>query len=332
MPAPYPWQQRLWQQFSTRSQYAHAYLFHGPLGIGKQALAEGLAALLLCLQPKEGYACGQCRSCLLLQAETHPDYFRLQPEKVDKAIQVDQVRELVAFVYQTPQLGHRKLVLIEPAEAMTVNATNALLKCLEEPSGDTLLLLISHHPSQLLPTLKSRCIQQACPLPAQEEAQNWLANRLPEIDTATCQQLLQLAGGSPLLAQRLYVEDGLALREQVVAGIKALLKQQQLPSQLAEQWVELPLLRIFDWCYDWCAQLLCFQLTNDPQQLVSQDMARVLGYLAKRCAASEVMDLQSWLLEQRQLLLNRANLNRQLLLESLLIRWMGLSNTASRAL
>ncbi|HBZ99725.1 MAG TPA: DNA polymerase III subunit delta', partial [Pseudomonas sp.] len=71
--------------------------------------------------------------------------------------------DLVGFVTQTAQLGGRKVILLEPAEAMNLNAANALLKSLEEPSGDTVLLLISHQPSRLLPTIKSRCVQQACP-------------------------------------------------------------------------------------------------------------------------------------------------------------------------
>ena len=161
----YPWQENLWQQLAGRAQHAHAYLLHGPAGIGKRALAERLMARLLCLSPSGLDACGNCKSCHLLAAGTHPDNFVLEPEEADKPIKVDQVRELVEFVVQTAQLGGRKVVLLEPAEAMNLNAANALLKSLEEPSGNTVLLLISHQPSRLLPTIKSRCVQQACPLP-----------------------------------------------------------------------------------------------------------------------------------------------------------------------
>ncbi len=84
----------------------------------------------------------QCKSCLLLKAGSHPDNYLLEPEEADKAIKVDQVRDLVSFVVQTAQMGGRKVVLIEPVEAMNINAANALLKSLEEPSGDTVLLLV----------------------------------------------------------------------------------------------------------------------------------------------------------------------------------------------
>ena len=178
----YPWQQSLWQQLAGRSQHAHAYLLHGPAGIGKRALAERLMARLLCLSPSGLDACGSCKSCHLLAAGTHPDNFVLEPEEADKPIKVDQVRELVDFVVQTAQLGGRKVVLLEPAEAMNLNAANALLKSLEEPSGNTVLLLISHQPSRLLPTIKSRCVQQACPLPSEAMSLAWLpASFIPAV-------------------------------------------------------------------------------------------------------------------------------------------------------
>lgn len=154
----YPWQDALWQQLAGRTQHAHAYLLHGPAGIGKRALAERLMARLLCQQPAGLDACGQCKSCYLLAAGTHPDNYILEPEEADKAIKVDQVRDLVSFVVQTAQLAGRKVVLVEPTESMNINAANALLKSLEEPSGQTVLLLISHQPSRLLPTVKSRCV------------------------------------------------------------------------------------------------------------------------------------------------------------------------------
>lgn len=143
----YPWQQALWSQLGGRAQHAHAYLLYGPAGIGKRALAEHWAAQLLCQRPAAAGACGECKACQLLAAGTHPDYFVLEPEEAEKPIRVDQVRDLVGFVVQTAQLGGRKVVLLEPAEAMNVNAANALLKSLEEPSGDTVLLLISHQPA-----------------------------------------------------------------------------------------------------------------------------------------------------------------------------------------
>ncbi|MCE4071821.1 MULTISPECIES: DNA polymerase III subunit delta' [Pseudomonas] len=320
----YPWQQGLWQQLSSRPRHAHAYLLHGPAGIGKRALADNLVHFLLCQRPAGNNACGQCKACQLLAAGTHPDFFLLEPEEPEKPIRVDQVRELVGFVVQTAQLGGRKVVLLEPAEAMNLNAANALLKSLEEPSGDTVLLLISHQPSRLLPTIKSRCVQQACPQPSAEQARAWLAGALPAESVETLDELLVLAGGSPLTALRLQGQGVREQRAQVVEGVKKLLKQQVAPGQLAESWNAVPLPLLFDWFCDWSLLILRYQLARDEEGLGLTDMRKVVQYLAEKSTQPKVLAMQDWLLLQRQKVLNKANLNRALLLEALLVQWASL--------
>ena len=324
MAESYPWQAALWQQLSSRAQHAHAYLLHGPAGIGKRDLAERLMARLLCQQPSDLEACGQCKSCHLLAAGTHPDVFVLEPEEEDKAIRVVQVRELVDFVVQTAQLGGRKVVLLEPVEAMNINAANALLKSLEEPSGDTVMLLVSHQPSRLLPTVKSRCVQQACPLPQQEQSLAWLAQALPECTDEQRQELLALAAGSPLMARRLYAQGALEQRALVVEGVKKLIKQQSSASQLAEAWKNLPMVMLFDWFCDWAQLMLRYQLSGDENGLGAADMRKVVQYLADKTPQHKLLAMQDWLLQQRQKVLGKANLNAVLLLEALLVQWSGL--------
>ncbi|KAF0863746.1 DNA polymerase III subunit delta' [Pseudomonas sp. LD120] len=320
----FPWQEGLWQQLAGRTQHAHAYLLHGAAGIGKRALAERLMARLLCQRPQGLDACGHCKSCLLLQAGSHPDNYVLEPEEADKAIKVDQVRELVGFVVQTAQLGGRKVVLIEPVESMNINASNALLKSLEEPSGDTVLLLVSHQPSRLLPTIKSRCVQQACPLPSEAMSLQWLSQALPECSQEERVELLTLAAGSPLAAVSLQAQGVRDQRALVVEGVKKLLKQQQSPTQLAESWSAIPLLLLFDWFCDWSSLILRYQLTQDEDGLGLQDMRKVVQYLAQKSGQANVLNIQDWILAQRQKVLSKANLNRVLLLEALLVQWAAL--------
>jgi len=320
----YPWQDGLWQQLAGRAQHAHAYLLHGPAGIGKRALAERLMASLLCQHPGISDACGECKSCLLLKAGSHPDNYVLEPEEADKAIKVDQVRDLVSFVVQTAQLGGRKVVLIEPVESMNINAANALLKSLEEPSGDTVLLLVSHQPSRLLPTIKSRCVQQACPLPSEAMSLQWLARALPESTDEERGELLTLAAGSPLAAVSLQAQGVREQRALVVDGVKKLLKQQQSPTQLAEGWNAVSLTLLFDWFCDWSNLVLRYQLTEDESGLGLADMRKVIQYLAQKSSRDKILNIQDWILAQRQKVLSKANLNRVLLLEALLVQWAGL--------
>nr|WP_186353242.1 DNA polymerase III subunit delta' [Pseudomonas gessardii] len=320
----YPWQDSLWQQLAGRAQHAHAYLLHGPVGIGKRALAERLMARLLCQQPAGLEACGQCKSCLLLKAGSHPDNYVLEPEEADKAIKVDQVRDLVSFVVQTAQMGGRKVVLIEPVESMNINAANALLKSLEEPSGDTVLLLVSHQSSRLLPTIRSRCVQQACPLPSEAMSLQWLGQALPACSEQERVELLTLAAGSPLAAVSLQAQGVREQRALVVDGVKKLLKQEQSATQLAEGWKDVPLLLLFDWFCDWSSLILRYQLTQDENGLGLMDMRKVVQYLAQKSAQDKVLNIQDWILAQRQKVLGKANLNRVLLLEALLVQWVGL--------
>lgn len=322
-----PWQAATWAGLASRERHAHAYLLHGPAGIGKRLFAERLMALLLCHSPAGQQPCGHCKSCHLIAAGTHPDNVVIEPEEEDKAIRVDQIRELVDFVVQTAQLGRRKVVLLEPAESMNLNAANALLKSLEEPSGDTVLILITHQLSRLLPTIKSRCVQQACPVPKPQEAARWLQGELDDCPEGQCHDLLSLVGGSPLRAAALYRSGGLEQRAAVVEGIKKLLKQQSTPSQLAESWNAIPLMLLFDWCCDWCQAILRFQLTRDEAELGGEDMAKVVQYLGDKAPMERVLNLQEWLIAHRQKVLAKANLNRVLLLEALLVQWASLPRT-----
>lgn len=320
----YPWQTSLWQSLAGRSQQAHAYLLHGPAGSGKRALAECFAAFLLCKAPVQQRACGQCSACKLYAADTHPDLVRLEPEEEGKGILIASVRELVSKILQTSQQGGRKVVIVEPAEAMTIGSANALLKSLEEPAGSTVFLLISHQFSFLLPTIKSRCVLQVCPLPSTEDSVQWLQQQRPELSAEQCQTVLALASGSPLNAQKLLDADVLALREQVVAGVKQLFKQQSSPSDLAQAWAKIPQELLFDWFCQWAQLMLRYKMTEDETQLGLPDMRVVLKHVASRAALTALLETQDWLLEHRQKVLRRAPLRADLLLESLLLRWQAL--------
>lgn len=320
----YPWQDSLWQSLAGRSQQAHAYLLHGPAGSGKRALAEHFAQFLLCKAPVAQQPCHQCAACKLYAADTHPDLARLEPLEEGKGILIASVRELVAKILQTSQQGGRKVVIVEPAEAMTTGSANALLKSLEEPAGATVFLLISHQFSFLLPTIKSRCVLQVCPLPNAEQSVQWLQSQQLELSLEQCQTLLALAAGSPLKAQQLLGVDVLAMREQVVTGVKQLFKQQSSASDLAVAWAKMPQELLFDWFAQWAQLALRYKMTEDETQLGLADMAVVLQHVAPRVPLESLLATQDWILEHRQKVLRRVPLRADLLLEGLLLRWQAL--------
>jgi DNA polymerase-3 subunit delta' len=131
-----------------------------------------------------------------------------------------------------------------------------------------------------------------------------------------------------LAAVTLHGQGVRAQRAQVVEGVKKLLKREQSPTQLAESWKDIPLLQLFDWFCDWSQLILRYQLTEDEQGLGLADMQKVVQYLAQKSGRSKVLDLQEWILAQRQKVLAKANLNRVLLLEALLVQWAGLPGQA----
>lgn len=315
-----PWHAPVWGSLTGQSQHAHAYLFSGLPGVGKRRFANAFAAYMLCDTPEHAMACGRCRACQLREAGSHPDLLVLEPEEEGKAIRVDAVRQLVDFMGQTAQQGGRKVIVLHPAEAMNQNAANALLKSLEEPTRDTFLLLVSDQPSRLLATIRSRCRVQTLATPSPAEALGWLTTALPELHVEQHQALLIMSGGAPLRALELHQLDAIAMRQQVVADIKGLIKQERSPSQIADAWSKFPLELLLDWFCSWTLDLL--KLHTGAQQAASNpDMDKVLGYVARFPSALQLMDWQSWLLAHRAMVQGKANLNRGLFVEALLIEW-----------
>jgi len=157
-----PWliehQQLLSQQFSQHL-LPHAILITGVKGSGKLELAQWLMQLLACQQPvhTEGeplHACGQCKTCLLEHSDTLPDHLNLIAEKT--SLGVDEIRFANSFLQKTAQLGAYKTMLIEHSEQMTIAAANALLKTLEEPTDNSIMVLLTDDVDRLLPTIVSR--------------------------------------------------------------------------------------------------------------------------------------------------------------------------------
>jgi DNA polymerase-3 subunit delta' len=250
----YPWLQSLEDEFRDRLQggrLAHALLLAGPAGIGKRELAGEMVAGVLCMESRYP-ACGKCRSCQLLGSGAHPDRYLLTFEENPKTgkmrteITVGQVRDLIASMQLTRSFSPYKAALIHPAEDMNKSAANALLKTLEEPPGDAVLVLVSDHAARLPATIRSRCQALACRLPEATQAREWLCSTA-DCDAKTADLALEAAAWSPLRARTLLIEGHVDQYRMVSETLHALRTGQQRPAGAMAAFAEIDASRLWSW-------------------------------------------------------------------------------------
>ena len=191
----------------------HALLLTGAPGIGKALLAQRFMARLACTSAADSRPCGECSGCRQVVAGSHPDLFavsapdRRKKETRKKEIGIDHARGLKRFVQLHAVAAPRKMALIDDADRLTLAAQNALLKSLEEPPGQALIVLVTAGPGALLPTVRSRCQRILCRPLSDEQMHGLLeAHGVSAPEAAT---LVAAADGSPgrALALRETVQD-----------------------------------------------------------------------------------------------------------------------------
>jgi DNA polymerase-3 subunit delta' len=326
----YPWQLEPWQRWvGLRSRLPHAILLKGPQGIGKFDFAMNLARSLLCEKPlADGLACHDCSSCHWFQQETHPDFRLLQPDALSEAgegeereagkkkpsrqISVDQIRALADFTNLSAHRGGHRVVLIHPAEAMNNNAANALLKTLEEPTAHMLIILVSHKPQQLLPTILSRCLTLTLPMPKLEESSVWLKQQ----GIVNPAAILAQAGFAPLQAMQISEEASGA------DEYNRFLQEIKQPSKfdvfaLAEQLQKTEPAKVIHWLQQWCYDLMSAKLTNKVRY--NSELTDFIAKLSSNVSALDLMRFQKELLIARREALHP--LNPKLQFESILLSY-----------
>ena len=313
-----PWQSADWaliQRTRRVDRLPHALLITGQEGMGKRHFAERVAASLLCKSMgDQGEPCGSCRGCDLYRAGTHPDLKILQPEEPGKAIVIDVVREFISKESLTALTGGYKILIIQPAEAMTRAAANSLLKTLEEPVERTFMMLLSAQPGKLPVTIRSRCRELRMRLPNRQIAEQWLT---AETDTGDAALLLSLACGAPLRARALANPELLDLRVKLLNEFAAILEERADPVVVAAAWSKLDTVLILSWYSGWLND--CLRLKIDPSyaNLINPDQRNRLQQIGK---SLDFKRLFGHIDAANQALLARdSQLNPQMVMESLLL-------------
>jgi DNA polymerase-3 subunit delta' len=313
--APLPWQQDRWAQVGAAvaaGRLAHALLLAGPRGVGKRHFADGLASYLLCEAAAPApRPCRQCRSCVQIGAQSHPNLMRLRPAEDKRDIAIDDVRDLLDRLHLSSHYGQAKIAIVEPADALNASGVNALLKTIEEPPARTHLLLIAERWRALPATLRSRCQILRFAPPPEAAALAWLRQQHPGMPEAQARRFAR----APLLAAApdageapAAVEWGRALADVAGGRLQALRVAQGIKREEAQAALELWLRTGVRWL-----------------------RARLVAGAADRAgppAGASVAALEQLLADTLEALRGlERNANPTLTVESIMIRWASSTST-----
>jgi DNA polymerase III subunit delta' len=321
-----PWNQNNFDKLAeleSSQQLGHAYLIQGQKGLGKESLVKDFSAYLFCQKPDKKNACGVCQPCHLFSAGTHPDFKYIALEEGASQIKIEQVRDSRSFLANTPLMGKYKILLIHSAEKMNINAANALLKNLEEPTSGTLLFLLSHQPGLLLPTIRSRCQQIKISRPSEDIALQWLQKYISEEQAKLC---LQLTFGAPLLALNYANEERQQERREIQKSLLELLRSELVINDAA--------MALSAYQIDDVLEHLMLSLQQILRKLHSDNGSAEFGPSTEELreivniltddAIKPLHKFHTKLIQARSAVQSTANPNIQLLLESLCYQWIKL--------
>ncbi len=287
----------------AEERLAHAYLISGPAGVGKRALVHDLLPKLLGLESvdsRDGWP-------------ELPDFYPVALPDDKATLGIDPVRALTESLSQTRFRAPRKVAVIDPVNALTLAAANALLKTLEEPPGETVLMLVADRLSALPATILSRCVQLRCQTPPLAVGRDWLASIGA---TGSLDAALWLARGAPLRAQALLNGDQLAVAEGCLRDLGHLLPGRGDPVQVAAAWLKLDIDTV--WL---CLSRACEELIRQCRGLAAEPSP--FGEISANVRAS--VDLPNLFCYQDRLNRLRTrptnSFNLQLTLETLLLAW-----------
>jgi DNA polymerase-3 subunit delta' len=284
----------------------HALLIQGRAGSGRRQLALWLTQELLGSDPTRVVDNGAGSAGEV----GHPDFRTLEILPDKKSVGVDQVRELIQFLSLTSHGSGARVAVVYPADSLTRNAANSLLKTLEEPPGHTVIVLISESLGKLPATVISRC-QQIRIAPAADEATvDWLRD---QSDGADLSRLLDFAGGAPLAALGLHERDFAALATSFAADLQGLERRQLSPIVVARRWKAEPELAL-QWLY--------WQLARRARALLDGSAGTDGGSEALNQAALQSGFRQMGQIRDLRRLIN-GGINAELSLAELLMDWYG---------
>lgn len=309
---------------------SHAYLFAGPAGVGRHDAAIAFAQLLNCERPQANDACGECRPCRLIAAGNYPDVRTVDVERgllldprdtTRTVIGIDQVRALRREVAFPPLEGKYKVYIFAGADRMQAEAANSLLKVLEEPPPQVVIILVAESTVPMLPTVVSRCqLVRFSLVPAGEIEQALIARH--NLDRGRARFIAAIAGGQLGRAVTWATsQEDLEWREQTLQLLERmesadLLERMDAAEAASKDKDRLP--DLLDLALFWFRDLLVWQETRDEMHLINLDRKETIARLAAALPGAVLSERIAAIEEAKEAL--RRNVHPRLLLENLFLR------------
>ncbi len=323
----YPWHEQSWQHVIKARQSGHlphALLFTGEKDTGKRGFADNLIKSLLCETPQLANAqgaCHQCHGCKTYESSANPDYLCIDLLDDKQQIGVDQIRAMNAFLGLTRSFAGQRVVLISQAERMNLHAANSLLKSLEEPADNSVIILLCAKASSLLATIKSRCQLLHLPTPDKQQALSWLhtQKQAKDYQPDDLEQALEISQGRPLAALNVLTtqQNILQSRADFLNDISEIIQEHVSITDIAKKWHKQDSEPLLDWQLGWVKRLIQTHHIDD-NRLIKKHHA--LHVLKENLQPPALWELYDQLLRQKQLV--HTSVNSQIFLENMLVLWL----------
>jgi len=306
----------------SASRLHHAYLFVGPDGIGKRTAAIAVAKAIHCEESIEDF-CGICVNCARISDGNHPDVRLIQPLPDKKEISIQQIREIDRELNFRSFSGKRKIAVIDPATLMNLSAQNALLKTLEEPPADSVIVLIAPNSGGLLPTVRSRCVRLNFSPLGRHEVAAYLDSQTVTMRNDS-ESLAAMSMGSIGLALKLKKEELFEKRRDWAKTLSSLKPGDYHSAMAAAEDLGEDrdgTLSFLGWAESWYRDLLVYQATHRSDELVNLDM---LPEIERQAATIKLDRLHLSMQKASSAAAGiQRNLNRRMILEDLLFTVVG---------
>lgn len=315
-----PWQESQWQKLKAAfdlDRMPHAILLSGVSGLGKNWFARFIATYILCSDKKGDEPCLNCHSCRLLNADSHPDFKYIEPESPGKSILVDQIRNITSFFTMSSQLSGYKAAIISPADKMNRNASNSLLKTLEEPSSRSVIILVTDNPSSLPATIRSRCQVIDFKIPEKQSAIEWLKKEYPENGEDSIELSLRLASGRPFIAEEYFNEEYTQNRKENFNLFCQIVSKRASPIQVAEKWSKADIHQVAKWIASWVSDMILLKQAGAEARISNIDLIDQLKQISSGMELKKAYKFLDKVNEVPRLV--DRQINSQLLIEDLLL-------------